>query len=338
MYRKVSLPQKLRMLRPLQIALLLFACIFMQYVSAQSFPMGISYQAVIRNSGGMELSNSFVTMEFSIRKNTIDGPIMFDESHQLIETNQFGLITTVVGGGVNTGLGVFNSLLDLDWSDDKYFLEVRAIIPGQGSAQLLGVSQLLTVPYALLAQKAETVLNEGDGDSTNELIEDFSLQGNVLTITENEVDYSVDLSPIGFATWQKSSGVVYNTLERIGIGTADPTSTLSVNGSLSVPVMNLGAGVFDMGLGNDDVHVLICNVTNGAVLVRLNSAATSAGRMYKFRKFSSVLNNTNPVEVIPVTGQMIDGVSSYQMSHNAAEYLTIISDGIGWYVIDHSKD
>lgn len=309
-----------------------------KYLTAQSFPSGISYQAVVRNANGLELSNSYVTMEFSIRKNTFDGPVVFDESHDLVQTNQFGLITAVVGAGVNTGLGVFSSLTDVDWADDKYFLEVRAVIPGQGSTQILGVSELLTVPYALMAMKAHSVLHEQDGDPANELIEDISLEGNVLTIRENDVDHSVDLSPIGFATWQKSTGRVYNTQEKIGIGTNNPTSTLSVNGSFSVPVVNLNPGVFDMGSGNDNLHVLICNVTNGDVTVKLSSAATCVGRIYKFRKFSSVQNNTNHLEILPVSGQLIEGSTSFQMSHNAAEYLTLISDGTSWYVIDHSKE
>lgn len=353
---------------------------------SQVFPSGISYQAVVRDSNGDELINEAVTIEFSIRKNTFDGPVIFEESHNLIETNQFGLFSVVIGSGVNTGVGFFSSLSDIAWNDDSYFLEVRAAIPGQGQAQLLGVSQLLTVPYALYALKADTVLNEADGDPQNELIEDFYLNGNVLTITENNTDYSVDLgpilgggvggdsdndvtnelitsvtapsenelsiteggvtntydiSPISYATWSKTPGVVYNISEDVGIGTPNPNSTLTLNGSMSMKYVKLNGSLYDMTAAtpaSDDVNVFLCNVTSQGVTVRLISASLCAGRIYKFRKYFSGANTTNNVSIVPITGEYIDGISSYVMSHTLSEYVTIISDGIGWFLIDHSKD
>jgi hypothetical protein len=159
-------------------------------------PASMSYQAVLRDNAGNQLVNQTVTMEFAIRAENPEGNIVFEEYHDLIPTNQFGLITTSIGTGVLTGNGIYSSLTQIPWEATSYFLEVRAVIPGEGAPLIIGVSQLLTVPYAHFATKAATVISESDGDPTNELIEDFSLSGSILSITENNVEYSVDLSTI----------------------------------------------------------------------------------------------------------------------------------------------
>lgn len=292
----------------------------------------------MRDVNGSELANTNISVKFSIRKNTFDGPMIFQENHQIIHTNQFGLFGAVIGEGVNTGLGVITSLADIDWSDDRYFLEVSAVIPGQGESQILGVSQLLAVPYSLYALRAESVMNEGDGDSENELIEDFSLQGNVLTIAEAGTEYSVDLSSISHATWNKEAGKVFNEFDKIGIGTALPNSSLSVEGSFSAKMIKTASPQFDMTSVNGEVFAVLCDVSSNNIQVNLPSAAGRAGRMYKFRKLFAGASTSNNVIITPPSGEMIDGVSSFLMNHTNVEYVTIISDGTGWYLIDHSKE
>lgn len=316
----------------------LFAVLLSIAAQAQVFPPGISYQAVMRDINGEELSNTSVSVDFTIRKNTMDGQVVFEESHHLVATNQFGLFTVIIGNGVNTGTGIFNSLVEIDWGNDHYFLEVRAIIPGQGNPQVLGVSQLLAVPYAHYAAKADSVINEADGDPENELIEDISLDGLVLSIVENGQENSVDLGPVGYATWNKNVGVVYNLNEKIGIATATPQSSLSVNGSIAAKVLKISGEQFIMNSLNADIHVIICDVTSNNIHVNLIEASSCSGRIYKLRKFFSGANTSNNVQLTPATGEFIDGLSSFSMDHSLAEYITIVSDGIGWYLIDHSKE
>lgn len=322
--------------------LLLVGLTLLIHSKAQQFPSGISYQAVVRDINGDELSNSSVTIEFSIRKNTFDGPVVFDENHNLIETNQFGLFTAVIGNGVNTGTGVFTSLEDIEWNDDNYFLEVRAVIPGQGALQILGVSQLLAVPYALYALKAESVLNEGDGDTQNELVTSIEATSeNELTVTEGDATNTYNVSSISYATWDKSSGAVYNDEEKIGIGTSTPSSSLSLNGSFGARVLKVNGSSYDMNIANssaEHIHVLLCDVTSSSVTVNLISAVNCEGRMYKFRKYFDGGSTTNAVSIAPASGELIDGLTTYSMSHSLSEYVTIISDGVGWFLIDHAKE
>lgn len=125
-------------------------------VWAQS-PQKMSYQAVIRNSSDVLVTNTQIGMEINIRQGTITGTIIYTET-QTPTTNANGLVSIEIGGG--TG---FNTI---DWANGPYFIETKtAIVPPLTTYTITGTSQLLSVPYALHAKTAETVtggINETD--------------------------------------------------------------------------------------------------------------------------------------------------------------------------------
>jgi hypothetical protein len=368
---------------PIRILFCVALSLALQFVHAQGAPEGISYQAIVRDPSGNEIVNESVSIEFAVRSVSPDGPIAYEEFHAMVSTNQYGLFHVSVGSGVNTGNGLYNELSALPWGSADYFLEVRATIPGQGASEIIGVTQLLTVPYAFYANRAETVAIESDGDTQNELIDDFSLNGAVLTITENNADYSIDLSgllagggdndndpqneliesaqlsnnnvltiteagvntsvdldQVAHSTWSQSQDAVFQDQLQVGIGTAEPQSRLHVNGSVSFAVATLSEGLYDLSVLSDlaNKHVFICRVTDGDVNIELPSAAASAGRTYMFRKYFDGAVTSNDVNLSAVSGEFVDGQVIYGMDHIYAEYLTIISDGLNWYVIEHAKE
>ncbi len=105
-------------------------------------PFGIPFQAVLRNTDGNILQNSSVNMVFTIHEGTSDGSISYQESHALISSEQ-GSINCEIGGGLVI-LGNFN---DVDWSQGAKFLQVEM------NGVDLGTQQMLSVPYALYANK-----------------------------------------------------------------------------------------------------------------------------------------------------------------------------------------
>ena len=89
----------------------------------------------------------------------------------------FGLANLEIGAGlVESG-----NFAIIDWGSDLYFVQVSLDIAGGNNYQLMGTSQLLSVPYALHAQRADTALNDGDPNPTNEL-QQLSLNGDTLSI------------------------------------------------------------------------------------------------------------------------------------------------------------
>ncbi len=347
---------------------------------AQMAPDQISYQAVVRDNFGNELSDQAVTIEFAVRQGSIDGVIVFEEYHDLVQTNQYGLFSAIIGNGIPTGVGLFTTMSLIPWQNDIFFLEVRAAIPGQGSTQILGVSQMLAVPYAFYAAKAGSVLFESDGDTQNELIDGFALDGTILTITENNDDYSVDLSALTggsdgdpanelitdvvlnstnqleiteggivhtidfdeaiHSTWQENASGVFNEIDKIGIGTSEPSSSLTVQGSVACSVTMLNGEYYNLSSNpdNEETLIFLCDVTAQDVTIGLIPASTCPGRIYKFRKMFTGVVTSNDVSIVATAGEYIDGLPIYEMTNIYAEYAAIVSNGVNWYVIEHSKD
>jgi len=358
------------MMKSLTFLLLSFAALS---AIAQSAPGKISYQAVVRDPQGNELVDQFVTVEFAVHRGTPDGDVVFSESHSLVPTNQFGLFSTMIGTGIVTGDGLYAALTDVPWESDEYYLEVSAGQPGS-PPQVVGISQMLTVPYSYYSTKAGSVVNESDGDTTNELIETISLEGTTLTVVEQGETFSVDLtgltsdfgtdevisnlslsndwqlsvdegstsnsldlSSVAYATWSETASAVYTQGQSVGINTSVPQSTLEVNGSLALKVAKLNAGTTNLNTNADMANrtVFICDVAMGDVSIQLLPAASCAGRVYKFRKFFTGASANNDVVLTPFAGDEIDGNVSYAMTSTQAEYLTLVSDGQDWYIIDH---
>ena len=76
----------------------------------------------------------------------------WEESHQL-ETNDFGLFTTIIGQGDNN----FNSSFsDLDWTEGTIFITVDIDFDNEGPQPPMdfGETQLLSVPYAFFSNSS----------------------------------------------------------------------------------------------------------------------------------------------------------------------------------------
>jgi len=115
---------------------------------AQS-PDKMSYQAVIRDAKGT-LVTARVGMKLSIQKgeNVNSASEMYSET--LTPTpNANGLISVEFGG--QTGWNA------IDWATGKFFIKTETDIDNDGTYDIEGISQLLSVPYALHAKIADSI-------------------------------------------------------------------------------------------------------------------------------------------------------------------------------------
>ncbi len=130
-------------------------------------PGKINYQAVARNtSTGVEVANQPIFISLKILEDNPEGAIVYQENHNDIQTNSFGLFNLFIGGGES----VSGEFQNIDWSSGNYWLEID-IDAGDG-LQTMGSIQFVSVPYAL---HSETVTNadDADADPTNELVTEF---------------------------------------------------------------------------------------------------------------------------------------------------------------------
>jgi hypothetical protein len=120
-------------------------------VLAQS-PEKMSYQAVIRNSSNVLVTNTTVGMQISILQGSATGTAVYVET-QTPTTNANGLVSLEIG----TGTVVSGDFTTIDWANGPYFVKTEIDLNGGANYTITSVSQLLSVPYALHAKTAETV-------------------------------------------------------------------------------------------------------------------------------------------------------------------------------------
>jgi len=137
----------------------ILAVVFINTISfAQSPPQKMSYQAIIRNSSNALVASTTVGMQISILQKSEKGDAVYIEKHSTI-TNANGLATIEIGGGTPVS-GRFETI---DWSSGPYFFKTETDPTGGSSYSITGTSKLLSVPYALYAEKS------GNGDDFKQL-------------------------------------------------------------------------------------------------------------------------------------------------------------------------
>lgn len=137
----------------LYILSILSLFLFASELSAQT-NNGFKYQGVLRDASGNILDGQNVSLNFSIRQQTINGTIIYQQTiNQTV--NPIGAVTVVIGEGTAT-IGDFNTI---DWSQGPYFLETAVDITGGTNFSTLGTTELLSVPYALHSNTASKVQN-----------------------------------------------------------------------------------------------------------------------------------------------------------------------------------
>jgi uncharacterized protein (TIGR02145 family) len=145
------------LMKKLYVFFLFMAVVFT--ATAQS-PLGISYQAIVRNTTGDILANQNVALRISLLHGSITGSAAYVETHA-VQSNPFGMINIIIGNGTIV-TGVFDSV---NWAEGPYFVKLELDAAGGNNFTDLGTSQMMSVPYALFAKKAgnlPTGVNSGD--------------------------------------------------------------------------------------------------------------------------------------------------------------------------------
>jgi uncharacterized protein (TIGR02145 family) len=112
-------------------------------------PLGIPYQAVLRNADGSIMASSVVGLTFMIHDGTATGTVVYEETHAL-NTNAQGLVSCVVGNGVVTQ----GNFQNINWGNGAKFLHIQ--YQGSNGTVDLGTQQMMSVPYALYAEQSGT--------------------------------------------------------------------------------------------------------------------------------------------------------------------------------------
>jgi len=167
------------------------AILMIASVYAQS-PEKMSYQAVIRNSSNALVTNTNVGMQISILQGSASGSAVYTET-QTPTTNGNGLVSLEIG----TGTVLSGNFSTINWANGLYFIKIETDPTGGTSYTITGTSQLLSVPYALHAKTADSVIatvNETDPIFGASLAS--GINGADTTYWNNKLDSYTETDPI----------------------------------------------------------------------------------------------------------------------------------------------
>ena len=158
-------------------------------------PQKMTYQAVVRNTSDVLITNTTVGMQMSILQSSPAGIAVYIET-QAPTTNINGLATIEIGAGTV----VAGNFANIDWSAGPYYLKTEIDPNGGAVYSISGTTQLLSVPYALYAESAGDGFSGDYNDLTNAPtnVSAFTNDaGYITTASGNTLDQSYDQGGAG---------------------------------------------------------------------------------------------------------------------------------------------
>ena len=213
-------------------------------------PQAFKYQAVVRNASGDIIPNQQVRFKISILQGEAPATAIYSETH-LLSTNAFGLVNLEIG----TGTAPTGNFSTIDWGSAAHHIKLEMDATGGENFVEMGVSPLLSVPYALHAKTAE---NGFDGQYS-------SLTGTpfIPIILSHLDDVSASAPASGqVLKWNGSTWAPSDDLQGGGSGgTYTPGDGISISGSNVISISD--AGVTSVKLANNAVTT--AKVANSAI-------------------------------------------------------------------------
>ena len=113
-------------------------------------PQGFNYQAIARDASGNPIVNTAMPVRITIQSEQTGGTIFWQELHSSVTTNDFGMLTLVVGQGTREA-GTAATFADIDWSVTPKYIKTEI---DYGGWKDMGVSPLWSVPFAMRANSS----------------------------------------------------------------------------------------------------------------------------------------------------------------------------------------
>ena len=214
-------------------------------------PDKMSYQAVVKDTDNSLVTSQSVGIQISILQGSPSGTSVYVES-QTPNTNSNGLLSLEIG----TGNVVNGDFTTIEWGSDTYFIQTEIDPTGGTDYTITGVSQLMSVPYALHAKMADNGITLA--------------QTNAMTSNSAKVG----LTPEQIATLNNTSG--NNTGDQDISGIRLNANAISLN--TVKETIPSGSNTGDMNYWNGTSWVIIpTTVYEGATLQMINGVPTWTG-------------------------------------------------------------
>ena len=141
-----------------------FILILFTFPAFAQIPQGFNYQAIARDESGEILAKISLPVRITLQTTQKGGTLIYEEEFLSVTSDQFGLISLVVGTGTQID-GEAKSFSEIDWKAQTIFMKTTIQYPGTTWTEM-GTSQVWSVPYALVANDVGTLSKLGITSTT----------------------------------------------------------------------------------------------------------------------------------------------------------------------------
>ena len=166
--------------------ILTVAMAILAFLTFAQVPQTMSYQGVVRDADNALVVSKAVSIELSILRGSDEGDVVYAEKHDAA-TNANGLVSLELGNGEQISETAFSQI---DWSAGPYFVKTVAEFDGK---TVTGITPMLTVPYAMFAEKAGNIPDLTDYAKKSDIPEGANLEGYVKNEELSEYAKSADV-------------------------------------------------------------------------------------------------------------------------------------------------
>lgn len=211
-------------------------------VSAQA-PQGFNYQATVRDANGNLIINQNVHFIFNIMRNSPTSLPVYSETHYT-PTDDLGTVSLVIGQGTPTT----GNFAEIPWHEGTYYLGIE-LNTGAGYVAM-GTTQLLSVPYALYANRAgntepqnlASVLHQGNNGDNQQIKHIADPTDAKDAVTKSYVTLRVSLT--GDTLWMgNSQWVIIPGISEANNNGGEPGTVTDVDGNI-YPTVVIGNQVW----------------------------------------------------------------------------------------------
>jgi hypothetical protein len=306
-------------------SIVLSTCLFL--VNFAQAPQGLNYQGVARNNAGVELPNQNIGIQLSILDGAATGTVLYTETHALL-TDANGLFTLVIGFGTPT-TGTFSAV---NWAvGGSKWLKVSMDAAGGSNYQLMGTSQLLSVPYALFAGN---VANNG-GKQTLVLSDD---------VTDSQAA-AIIAAEVGPNT-QEIRIVGTTNLTTVNLSMITTAINIHVANNSALTTLNLGGltrcdGLLEIyncpALTNLNLTALTKITASGLIIDNTGLSSINLNALTKCNGLLNIAANLNLTAVNLSALTTVYGIRFYSNPLLPSITLPLLASNIGSITIDYNS-
>lgn len=254
-------------------------------VSAQA-PTGFTYQAVVRSADGLAVSSSDVGLRLTIRQTSAFGTAIYSELHT-IEADEKGLVSLTVGNGTTS-----EDFSSIDWAAGPYFLQTEIDPAGGSSYSMESTQQLLSVPYALYAERT------GSGNTLDDAYDEGGAGAGRTIVADN-----------GRVTIAGTDGLRVEGVSSAATGVDAVVLKIRDNRTTTGNQVNYVMGISrqnsnteSMYLGNDPNGNAVLAANNNDIRIGRDFSGTFTERMRIKNNGNVGIGTNDPLETLHVVG------------------------------------